>query len=507
MFSSKHLIESPCNALLGIAQKFILSRVLMIFAELRLGKLLENGPLSLFEIATSLKVHPDALKRFLRLLTAHHIIRDLGNDVFDQTPISQYFDKILSARLVDDYNGLDIAMDTLIHNRESWSHVFSNSLSCYLNKYLLQPAATTPEDDLLALAHEFILAKVVMSAAELKLGTIIKANSLSLNEISAQMQVPPDILKLLLQILVKHDIVEETEPDVFASTPLSQCFDRILSPHILDGYKLFNGAMHTLQTNSGSWEHVFGKSFYEYLNQDDKKLQMFKEWCVRSAIDWLPPILSLCNFPTAQKLVDVGGGGGHFITSVLMQNPHMEGILFDQPSVVSGADKNAIFKCLNNRISFAGGDFFQSVPKGGDVYTICRTLLNWSDEQSIEIINNCHTALNGRGKLWIIDFLVPDPSHPKYPRAVINDISLFTIFNSAIRTEEEWRNLIAKTLFTVSNIFITQEDIKPEPYYPMCIIEALPKEQLHAENNVKQSTEDQFKEPTKQNHNFQRCNL
>jgi len=85
--------------------------------------------------------------------------------------------------------------------------------------------------------------------------------------------------------------------------------------------------------------------------------------------------------------------------------------------------------------------------------------------------------MNSNGKLWIIDFIVPPSDHPKYPRAVINDISLFVIFNSAIRTEQEWRVLMSKTLFSVSNIFVTCDDIKPEPFYPMCIIEAIPKTQ------------------------------
>lgn len=477
MFATGKLIESPCNAILGMAQKFILSRILMIFSELRLGKLLEKGPMRLSDIATTLKVNPSALKRFLRLLTAHHIIKNLGDDTYGPTPVSHYLDTILNRRLVDDYRGIDQVLDSLKTNKKPLTEIFSKLLHAYLNNYLTE-SEPTPAGDLLAIAHEFILAKVVMSASELKLGDLLEHGPLTLDEISKKLNISPDVAKLFLKILVTHEIVEERSPNVFAATPLSKCFDSVLSPHILDGYKVFNGALHTLQTNKGSWEHVFGKSFYDYLNQDPAKLQMFKEWCVESAIAWLPPILSLCHFPTAKTMVDVGGGGGHFIASVLQKNPHMKGILFDQPSVIKDADKSTIFKGLKNRTQFVGGDFFKAVPQGGDIYTICRTLLNWSDEQSIEIINKCHAAMSDTSKLWIIDFLVPNEGHPKYPRAVINDISLFVIFNSAIRTEEEWRNLIGRTLFTVSNIFVTNEENKPEPFYPMCVIELIPKVKL-----------------------------
>jgi hypothetical protein len=480
------LVESPCNAILGLAQKFILSRVLMIFAELHLGDLLESKPLSLLEISVGLNVHPDALRRFLRLLTAHHVILDLGNDVYSATPISQYFDHLLKASLVEDYDGLDKAIEALKNNNDQlWSVTFGESFQRYLNKYLSQ-SVEPHTDDLMILAHEFILSKVVMAAAELKIDKLVENGPISLNEISAQLNIETRILLPFFKILVQHEILVENPQDVYTSTPLSKCLDRVLSPHILDGYKVFNGALYTLQNNTGAWEHTFSKSFYAYLNEDEKKLQMFKEWCMQSAIDWLPPILSLCDLPACNTLIDVGGGGGHFLASVLQRNPQMNGVLFEQPSIIAGAETSSIFASLKNRVRFVGGDFFKKIPEGGDIYSICRTLLNWNDEKSIEIINNCYKAMKGKGKLWIIDFIVPNSDHPKYPRAVINDISLFVIFNSAIRTESEWRKLIAKTLFTVSNIYITQEEIKPEPFYPMCIIEATPKVEL-LEDDVTES--------------------
>jgi len=482
MITDKY-VESPCNAILGIAQKFILSRVLMMFAALNLGNILGKGTITLEELSTKLNAHPLALKRFLRLLTAHHIIKDLGDNKYTSTAISHYFNELLGANLIDDYNGLDEALDALKTNEKPLSELFQNSLYKYLNQYIA--SGETPGSDLVQIAHEFILAKTVMSASELKLGVLLNKKPLSLENIAANTGVSTRILHPYLKILSTHGIIEEIAPQVYQSTSISDCFDRVLTPHILKGYKAFNGALHTLQTNSGAWSHIFGQSFYEYLNQHHDQLQMFKEWCFQSAIDWLPPILSMCYFPKAKTLVDVGGGSGHFVASILEQNPHMDAILFDQPSVIDGVDKSELFKILKSRTRFTGGDFFKTIPSGGDIYTICRTLLNWNDEQSIQIINNCHSAMKSDAKLWIIDFIVPPADHPKYPRAVINDISLFVLFNSAIRTEQEWRVLMSKTLFSVSNIFITQSGVEPEPFYPMCIIEA----EMRSDNESK-NTED-----------------
>jgi hypothetical protein len=473
MLTEKY-IESPCNAILGIAQKFILSRVLMLFAELKLGEILKDDPITLEKLSKKLNVNPIALRRFMRLLTAHHIVRELGNDTYASTVISHYFSALLDANLINDYNELDKIIESLKTHEKPLSERFSAGLYKYLNQYDTQVSPES-QNDLINIAREYILAKIVMSAAELNLGVLLKQGPLPLDALALKFGISSQTLYPYLQILSAHGIIEEVTPSLYQSTPLSDCLDRVLSPHILDAYKVFNGALHTLQTNSGAWAHVFGKNFYDYLNQHADKLEIFNVWCMQSATDWLPPILSLCHFPLAKNLVDVGGGRGHFVASILQKNPHMEAVLFDQPSVIDGVEKSALFKTLKNRARFVGGDFFKSVPAGGDIYTICRALLNWSDEHCIQIINNCHKAMNSSSKLWIIDFIVPSPDHPKYPRAVVNDISLFLIVNSAIRTEHEWRILMSKTLFSISNIFITEDGAESEPFLPMCIIEATPK--------------------------------
>jgi hypothetical protein len=79
-----------------------------------------------------------------------------------------------------------------------------------------------------------------------------------------------------------------------------------------------------------------------------------------------------------------------------------------------------------------------------------------------------------KAKIIIIDFIIPDPAHLRYQRAVLNDISLFTILNSAIRTKEEWESIISKTNLEIVNFKITQDNELPieyVPYYPMCFIE------------------------------------
>ena len=146
-----------------------------------------------------------------------------------------------------------------------------------------------------------------------------------------------------------------------------------------------------------------------------------------------------CKFPKSKIVVDIGGGSGAFIQRVLDLNPEIDGVLFDQESTINNIDP-LYFLEYKNRINLVSGDFFndKTIPSNGDIYIICRTLLNWSNKDAITIINNCASRMPKHSKIIIIDFIIPDITHSKYQRAVLNDISLYTIMDSGIRTKNEW---------------------------------------------------------------------
>lgn len=43
------------------------------------------------------------------------------------------------------------------------------------------------------------------------------------------------------------------------------------------------------------------------------------------------------DFSSIQTLAEVGGGHGSLLVSILEANPHLQGILFEQPAVIAGA--------------------------------------------------------------------------------------------------------------------------------------------------------------------------
>jgi hypothetical protein len=111
-------------------------------------------------------------------------------------------------------------------------------------------------------------------------------------------------------------------------------------------------------------------------------------------------------------------------------------VLFDQPSVIAraGKDQHVTAKGIAGRCMLESGDFFESVPKGGDAYIMKYTLHDWDDERSVKILANCRAAMNENGKVLVVDNVIPgnDPGWGK-----LLDINML-IIGGRERTKNEF---------------------------------------------------------------------
>ena len=100
-------------------------------------------------------------------------------------------------------------------------------------------------------------------------------------------------------------------------------------------------------------------------------------------------IPSLYDFSHFNKIVDVGGGHGGLIISILKANPQAFGVLVDAEEVIAGARPKLETAGIADRCAAVAGDFFESVPCSGDAYIMNRIIHDWDDERAIRILTNC----------------------------------------------------------------------------------------------------------------------
>lgn len=158
----------------------------------------------------------------------------------------------------------------------------------------------------------------------------------------------------------------------------------------------------------------------------------------------------------------MGGGQGGFLAEILRLAPGTSGILFDVADVVRDpaglADPD-----LAGRWTTAPGDFFSTVPAGGDVYVLKRILHDWSDDECLTILRACREATHDDARLLVVDGVIP-PGNGFHPAKVM-DI-LMMVFSGKERTENEFGELLAEAGFSPTRTIPTASTLS--------IVEAVP---------------------------------
>ena len=118
---------------------------------------------------------------------------------------------------------------------------------------------------------------------------------------------------------------------------------------------------------------------------------------------------------------------------------------------------------LAERCEVVGGDFFASVPAGGDAYIMKHIVHDWDDERALTILQNCHRAMTENGKLLVVEMVIPEGNAPSLGKFL--DLEMLLFLHSYERTEAEYRALFERARFRLTKIVPTR--------MPHSVIEAI----------------------------------
>lgn len=339
------------------------------------------------------------------------------------------------------------------------------------------PQAADPSEALLQFATAYVPCSAVWVAAELKIADLIGTGSQSVAELAKKTGTNEDALFRILRLLSMVGIFTEAEPRHFALTPPAELLRSDHPQSMRDTvvwladplhFNIAAELLHSVRTGQPTVEHLTGKPAFEYISSNEVEFHRFHRAMTNLSAMAVAAALQAYDFSDFSTIVDVGGGHGFAICSILQKYPQMCGILFDLHDIVPGADQRICDLALETRCSTASGDFFQSVPEGGDVYFMKHILHDWTDDQAITILQNCRRALESKrnrnlpGKVVLLEFVVP-PGNQPHPSKII-DIEMLFFPGGRERMEDEWRNLFARAGFRLSRIVPTQS--------PFSVIEA-----------------------------------
>jgi SAM-dependent methyltransferase len=197
---------------------------------------------------------------------------------------------------------------------------------------------------------------------------------------------------------------------------------------------------------------VHGVSGWEYRVQHPEENAIFDAAMTGNTRGLTEAVVASYDFSPFARIVDIGGGQGQLLGSVLTVNTHLRGILFDQPQVVERADKLLRDMDVRERCEIIGGDFFSNVPPG-DLHMMKVVLHDWNDEQALAILRNCRAAVAPGGRLLVMERIIGTPNIA--PAEKFADLNMMVAAGGRERTHQEFVELFAAAGYALSRVLPT----------------------------------------------------
>jgi ubiquinone/menaquinone biosynthesis C-methylase UbiE len=316
-----------------------------------------------------------------------------------------------------------------------------------------------PPLQMLQIISGFWVARCVYVAAKLGIPDLIKDAPKTAEELSAETATHGPSLFRVLRALAAVGVITQDSDNRFGSTPLSQTLCSNVPGSIRafamtelgeEHYPAWGELLYSVRTGGVAFDKAFGEPVWEFFAKNPENARIFNDAMSGMTAQANEAIHAAYDFAGINTIVDVGGGHGGLITSILKKNPSMRGILFDAPQVIEGAKSALAESGVGDRCQFVSGDFFKSVPEGGDAIVMKWIIHDWNDEQSVSIMKNCRRALPEGGKLILIEAVVPATSEPHFSKFI--DLNMLVMTGGRERTEEEFHALYEASGFKLARI-------------------------------------------------------
>ena len=275
---------------------------------------------------------------------------------------------------------------------------------------------------ILQTAFAFWSSKVLLSAVEMRVFTVLGDRKLTGAELAAEIGLHPRAISDFFDALVSMKFLErEGDGGVsyrYSNTPLTALYLDYNSPRYIGGilemlngrlFKFWNDLPEALRTGKPQNETKQGdKGMFEELYADPARLEQFLGGMTGLSRLNFEAFAEKFDFTRFKTLCDVGGATGLLCMEVAKRHPHMRCVSFDLPVVEPIAVKSIAAAGLTDRVSTASGDFFADPLPKADVITMGMILHDWNLERKKQLIRAAYEALPAGGAFVAIEALIDD---------------------------------------------------------------------------------------------------
>jgi ubiquinone/menaquinone biosynthesis C-methylase UbiE/predicted transcriptional regulator len=262
------------------------------------------------------------------------------------------------------------------------------------------------KSDIMAVARAFMRSRIILTAAELDLFTIIQDSPSSAEKMAEKLGLDPRALARVMECLATFGLLNKDTNEYSLTDQgalLSSKHPASSLPMLLHMSRLWvnwSDLTGIVQKKIGS-----GHSPSMPLDRDSRQVFIGAMHVVgRTLSEDIAVDLDLSGY---RKLLDIGGGSGTYTIALLRRNPEMKAILFDLKEVIEMARERLSSEGLLDRAELIAGDFYaDELPGGSELALLSAIIHQNSREQNVELFKKTFRALVPGGAILVRDHIM-----------------------------------------------------------------------------------------------------
>jgi hypothetical protein len=318
--------------------------------------------------------------------------------------------------------------------------------------YVANPTALDVDTErMMQMIYGFAVSQVVRTFAEFEIADHLSNGPLRADDVARRIGADQNTTLRLMRAGVPLGLVTADAESRFSSTSLLRTLEdgapgsvrglaRLLGGNAT--WQMWGRLPEAVRSGEAQDKPALGVSVWDYLDRSPDELGVL----IRAMTDISDTVgtqlAQVIDTSSIKSAADIGGGSGELIRPILAKNPKLRGTVFDVPKSVELSSKDPVNMALAPRLSFVGGDFFEAVPDGFDLYLLKHVLHDWNDEKCVHILTNCTRAMHADSRLAVIEMIVKPEGNE--PRVLLQDLNMLVNFGAKERTMEEFERLLER---------------------------------------------------------------
>jgi hypothetical protein len=314
-------------------------------------------------------------------------------------------------------------------------------------------AQMIPSAELLELSCGHVLSRALHAVAELGVADLLGDEPRSVADLAGAGGWDADALHRVLRLLESHSIFRLDDRGRWVHTPLSR---RLRSDDAASqrgfvrmngtpfSWESFTGLQHSIETGLPGVSRLDPRGPWAYLEAHPDQAAVFQQAMADKSRADIAAAMGAYDFTGHRRVVDVAGGSGHLVRSVVAASPGTEGVLFELHEVVQALGPV-------EGVDIVAGDFFRDDLPVADCYMLMNIVHDWDDDDAVAILTAVAAAgRTTRATVLLLESVLPDGPDDHWSKTL--DVMMLALTGGRERTLDQYAALFTRAGLTLKQV-------------------------------------------------------